>query len=109
MDYINEARKLLKEIHEIQAANRDNTPMIVGDRVVPWDGSSLTDMNGVDKYIVFEPFTSTKYWIIIAVGQENYTTETLFDPYHQDLIIAHPKTGEKYRVSSNHVKHVNQN
>lgn len=93
--------KIQKKIDE----NMDEAPMEVGDRVIPWDGSSLTDMKGEKCYIVYEPFASTPYWIIIS-NEENTEHDSGVKVYKQDLIIAHPETKEKYRINKRGVKHV---
>jgi hypothetical protein len=105
-DPMAELSKLMERIQNTINNNMDHTPMEIGDRVVPWDGSALFDINGKKVNVVDELFASTLYWIIIANREKRILKETfVMCEYLQDLIIAHPETKALYRTSSEMVKH----
>jgi hypothetical protein len=95
-----EYKKELKKIQKIIRKNTDHTKMEIGDRVIPWDGSSLTDIDGNKYYVIDEPFISTKYWIVV-----DNNLNILYNDYIQDLIICNPITNQMFRISSAGVKH----
>lgn len=96
---------LINEITEIIKNNQDNTPMEIGDRVIPWDGSSVSDINGNKKFIVLPPFTTTSYWIV-ASNTEKTEISSSGITYHQDLLIVN-HDNIYMRISSRDVKHYN--
>lgn len=103
-DLFNALNNCIKDTQAIIAANIDNTPMEVGDRVIPWDGSSVTTDIGKRMSIVHEPFISTNHWIVVS-NNESTKFDSGIDVYNQDLLLAHPKTKQLIRCASRHVKH----
>ena len=100
-----EAGQMIALLEGIIALNIDNTPKKVGDKVIPWDGSSLTTIDGKDIYIINEPFISASYWIVISNTERNRIKHYIGDGYIQDLIIINPKNNKQiFRISSDHVK-----
>jgi hypothetical protein len=99
---LEELKECLAECENVIAENRDDRPKEVGDRVKVWDGSSLTDIHGNERYVIEPPFTIREYFIVISIHQD----EMYRDEYeaNQDLIIANPETKEKFRVSSDGVR-----
>jgi len=118
---------LLAVIETLRAViedNYDEREKRIGDRIVVWDGSSLTRLNGEEIYLNESPFTERDYFIVVDEFQDHTLTFSLFGDdetedadeylaekieesditYLQDLVIVDPDTNEKYRVSSEHVK-----
>jgi hypothetical protein len=90
--------------------NYDDRVKEVGDRVVVWDGSSLTTIEGDDAFIIDEPFTTSEFFIVSETNQEYKLVSVINEEddgteieYHQDLVIVDVDTRMKYRVSSDHV------
>jgi hypothetical protein len=99
---------MLEHIQSLINENTDPTPMVIGDRVIPWDGSALTTMDGTKACVIYEPFTSTKFWIVVETGVNAHTDQGIA-VYRQDIVIAHPITKVCYRTSSMMVKHFEPN
>ena len=94
---------LLVELNETVAKNQDNRDKLVGDKIIVWDGSSLSDINNNERLVVSSPFTEREYFIVIETNLNN-EFNTFVSTYIQNLIIVDPETGEQFRVSSSHVK-----
>ena len=76
----------------------------IGDRVIIWDYSSVTHVNGKELAPWdYDSITDEEYYVVIACNQNN-EYDSYFILYKQDLVVAHPKTLKEYRVSSKHVK-----
>jgi hypothetical protein len=103
-DFLNSSLEMIAKINAIMDQNRDDSKMEIGDRVVPWDGSSLTEINGDDICLLDEPFISAKYFVVIS-NSEKVISVPIRNEYLQDLIIVHPETNQKFRISSEMVKH----
>jgi|ERR1035437_4103017 hypothetical protein len=102
-DLIQDNIDMILKIHKIMEQNRDNSKMEIGDRVIPWDGSSLSGING-EKYYIKDKELSTKFFIVIS-NKEKTIVKPIENEYLQDLIIAHPETKQLFRISSTMVKH----
>lgn len=126
---------LIDNIQQVIAENYDNRKKEVGDRVVVWDGSSLSGYEGEEVYIIEPPFTETDYFVVVETEQDSalvfsfsYSDDEEIDfeededdeiefemdedleasefGYIQDLVIADPATKRKFRVSSEHVRRI---
>lgn len=78
----------------------------IGDRVSVLDYSSVSHDNGNElEPDDYEKITDKDYYIVIATRQKN-TKKRLNSvlEYKQDLIIVNPKTNEKFRIASKHIK-----
>lgn len=107
-DFYEELLALRDRLVKIQSENMDNSPMEIGDRVKPWDGSAFTELDGTKRYIVEDEIKNVKYFVVCSNTEKHKTAKSWEqDPqYDQDLIIADPETGKQYRTSSKMVKHV---
>lgn len=104
---IEEIKENLARLEQEIAENRDNRVKEVGDRIKVWDGSSLTDIHGNERYIIDPPFTVREYFIVVSTGQKEMVRDEIVDVVYeeiQDLVIVDPETEEKFRVSSEGVK-----
>lgn len=124
--------ELMQAVQEQIRQNYDPRKKEIGDRVVPWDDSSLSSMDGNLILLSIEPFVTSDYFIVVENDLDHYIThefefgsvfefeedtdEIEYDgeldedydlTYRQDLIIAHPGTKELFRISSEHVKILN--
>jgi hypothetical protein len=96
-------RDILKE-NPLHDNSGDQAQKEVGDRVRIWDYSSVTNEKGIELAPWdYDKITDGEYYIVIADNQKN-TYDSYFVIYHQDLIVAHPRSKKQYRVSSKHVR-----
>ena len=94
--------ELIIEIQTEIALNEDLRTKEVGDIIIPWDGSSLTDLDGKRCYIIYEPFLSGKF--IVTAKDQNVVYDNSTIKYVQDLIITEINSKQQFRINSDHVK-----
>lgn len=98
-----EIRELMYNIENTIALNQDLRTKNIGDIVQPWDGSSLTSIDGNDKYyVVHEPFLTGKFMVTSINEKTSY--KNCISEYIQDLIITEITSKQQFRISSDHVK-----
>ena len=85
--------------------NFDGRAKSVGDRVVVWDGSALTDMSGNKMSLNNIPFNTTAYFVVAEIEcVSDYRVPFTSTLVTQDLIIVDVETNVKYKVFSDAVK-----
>ena len=85
--------------------NFDGRAKSVGDRVVVWDGSALTDMSGNKMSLNNIPFNTTAYFVVAEIEcVSDYRVPFTSTLVNQDLIIVDVETNVKYKVFSDAVK-----
>lgn len=83
---------LVQSIQETIKANYDPRKKEIGDRVVAWDGSSLTKMNGDEIFLNEDPFLTAEYFIVTDTHQDVYLTHTMEEVFEID------ESGNQYEV-----------
>lgn len=100
-----EFRKIMEAKDDsLNIASGDHAVKEIGDRVIIWDYSSVTNINGIELAPWdYDDFNDKEYYVVIACNQVN-TFDSYFILYKQDLVVVHPRTKKQYRVSSKHVR-----
>lgn len=96
-------------IQRIVAANKDNRTKAVGDQIIVWDGSRLTDFEtGEIDYDVKTHSILGNYPSIVIDTDRKYTAQlkTFAGDFSRnlDLVIWNKNLNKKYRTSSDFVK-----
>jgi len=98
------AMRKSREITKTYEENFDSRRKGIGDRVLIWNYSSISHINGNDPYSDdYEEIINSKYLIVIETGQKN-VFDALFIQFTQDLVVVNSATNKQYRISSEHVK-----
>lgn len=109
--FFDKVKELMYIVQNEIALNEDLREKCVGDKVIIWDGSSLSYLDGKKKSVIeFDDYKNKKF-IVFETGCYYTEEDALLDSLNimdswriQDLVVVDQHTNKKYRTSSKHVK-----
>jgi hypothetical protein len=96
----------LDEVNDMLDDKRDPYRKEIGDRVLIWDYSSCTHMNGMELDTEEDEqmqFNSLTYFIVIETGCK-YVHDAYYRKYRQDIVVVNPLTHMRFRINSGHLR-----